>query len=393
MIIESLIVGTSLYIYNNWDKIKIKRKWSKIINSTSKFTNKTGTPIRLYKIQKVDYGYKFQVKLPYSYTKKNLSQDLDIFTEALEFKSIQITSDTKYVYMHCINTYEFKQYIPIELPPNKILIADGLTTPIIVNLNNFPHVLIGGDTGTGKTRILLVILTNLIHFNSNIDIHLLQIRKNDLGVFAKCKQVKTNSKTIEEILTTLEKINYECIKREKLIDNTKGYYNIADYNANTRNKKLNYIYVVIEEFSFLNIKYSDSKEMKKMKSKCLTYIQSIVNVGRSSGIFLITALQKPTNDSIPTAIKSQLSTRISLCIKDAPAARVILGNDKNTTLSTREIIVRTLDEEYGHSYTIDHKTIMKNIKNSIIEKKIPKKKFPPKQPPKQLSADEIISKL
>ena len=45
--------------------------------------------------------------------------------------------------------------------------------------------LIGGDTGTGKSRILLLIITNLINGCKDVDIHLLQLRKNDLGVFNK----------------------------------------------------------------------------------------------------------------------------------------------------------------------------------------------------------------
>lgn len=60
-----------------------------------------------------------------------------------------------------------------KLPGNKILIVDGLIKTIIVDMNSFPHCLIGGDTGTGKSRILLLILTNLIKYCSYIDLHLL----------------------------------------------------------------------------------------------------------------------------------------------------------------------------------------------------------------------------
>lgn len=244
-------------------------------------------------------------------------------------------------------------------------------------MNSFPHMLIGGDTGTGKSRILLLILTNLIKYCSNVELYMLQIRKNDLGVFQNYKQVKVNSKSLDEVLETLQTIDTECRRRENLIDNIKGYYNIEDYNkANTG--KLKYIYVVIEEFSFLNISKGDSKEEKQLKAKCLKHIKMIVNVGRSSGVFLITALQKPTNDSIPSDIKGQLCTRISLKIADDTAAKVILGNGHSSKLGDRELICRTLEEEKGYSYTIDHNIVMENIKDRIIEKKkvVPKKEEP-----------------
>lgn len=383
MITESIIIGGTVYLYLNWWKFKIKNKWNKIINSKSNFTNKLGKSLKIWSISKEEYGYKLVIELPYSYTVASLEKDLDIFKEGLQLESIQIESKGNIISLSCIESFKFKEYIPIKLPANKLLIASGLIRPIIVDMNSFPHMLIGGDTGTGKSRILLLIITNLIKNCVDVDIHLLQIRKNDLGVFANCKQIKSNSKTLEEVLESLNEIDSECKRREKLIDNTKGYYSIEDYNKS--NNKLNYIYVVIEEFSFLNRSQGDTKEEKKLKSQCLKRIKTIVNVGRSSGVFLITALQKPTNDSIPSDIKAQLCTRISLRIDDGPAAKVILGNEHSTDLKERELIIRTLGEEKGYSYTIEHNLITKNIKDSIIKKVDKPKKSEPENKNDSLS--------
>ena len=391
MITEGIIITSALYFIFNWDRLKIKRKWKEITFSNNKFTNKLGKTLKILDIEYTEYGYKLTIELPYSYTVEDLEKDIDIFREGLHLKSIQIESKNNVVYMHCVSFYSFKDYSGIKLPPNKLLIADGLTEPIIVNMNNFPHMLIGGDTGVGKSYLLLMILTNIIKYNFNVDIHLLQLRKNDLGVFKNCKQVKTNSNSLEEVLECLENIDKECIRRERLIDNTKGYYSIADYNRDKRNWNLNYIYVVIEEFSFLNISKGDTKEEKALKSRCLKHIKTIVNVGRSSGVFLITALQKPTNDSIPTDIKAQLTTRVSLLIKDAPAARVILGNENNTKLGNREVIVRTLEEVKGYSYTINHNLIIENIKHRIVKKDTATKKKVENNNNNQKSILEVLS--
>ena len=367
MITEALILGCIGYTYKNTDKLRIKRKWKQITFSKNEFTNKLDKTLKIHSIKRTEYGHMITIELPYSYTFKQLEGDIDIFKEGLGYKSIQLKSEGNIVHMYCVKEFKFKGYGSLKLPANKLLIADGLIEPIIVDMNKFPHMLIGGDTGTGKSRILLLILTNLIKYCSNAELYLLQIRKNDLGVFQNCSQVKVNSKTLDEVLDALKKINTECMRREKLIDNTKGYYNIEDYN-NSVYSKLKYIYVVIEEFSFLNISRGDSKEEKKLKAQCLKHIKTIVNVGRASGVFLITALQKPTNDSIPSDIKSQLCTRVSLKIADEPAAIVILGNGKASKLQERELICRTLGEQQGYSYTIDHAMVMENIKHRIIEK-------------------------
>ena len=138
---------------------------------------------------------------------------------------------------------------------------------------------------------------------------------------------------------------------------------------------MNYTYVIVDEFSFLNVSRGDSKEEKIIKQQCLKYIKSIVNVGRSSGVFLITSLQKPTADSIPSDIKSQLVTRVSMRIQDGSTSQVVLGTDEATKLKEREIIIKTNQTQYSHSYTIEHNLVKRYIKDSIIySKTMPTKK-------------------
>lgn len=49
--------------------------------------------------------------------------------------------------------------------------------------------------------------------------------------------------------------------------------------------------------------------IKSLKYESMRYLKNIANAGRSSGVFLITSLQKPTSDSIPTDIKAHLTTK------------------------------------------------------------------------------------
>lgn len=367
MITEFALLTTGYSIYKNWDKLNIHRKWKQITYSKSSFTNRLEKTLKILGIKRTEYGHIIKLELPYSYTFEALEKDLGVFKEGLRYSSIQLKNDGNIVHMYCVKKFQFNNYIPLQLPANKLLIAEGLTQPIIINMNKFPHMLIGGSTGTGKSRLLLVILTNLIKHCNDVEIYLLQLRKNDLGVFNNCKQVKMNSRTIEEVLETLKKIDKECRRRELLIDNIKGFYDIEDYNK-VCYSKLKYMYVVIEEFSFLNISRGDSKGEKDLKAQCLKHIKTLVNVGRSSGIFLITALQKPTSDSIPSDIKDQLCTRVSLKITDEPPSIVILGNGSATKLQEREVIVRTLEEQKGYSYTIEHDMVRDNIKSKEIDK-------------------------
>lgn len=353
----------------NFEEKKIKSNFREMVEKAGLFNNKHQS-LRVRQITNLDYGYKLKVGVPYGLGLEDIEKLKDILltnTGAKDIEFNRLVNKSMIGIVFITEPFKNIQYEPKKLKPHEIYVGYTYSKSVIVDLNKFPHVLIGGDTGTGKSRLLLGILTNLI-YNSNVYIHLLQVRKNDLGVFQNCKQVLSYSKSLTDVKNSLEKIDGELQRREILIDNTKGIYNVEDFNKKA-SYKLKYNYVVIEEFSFLNISKGDSKEEKKIKSDCLKYIKNLVNVGRSSGMFLITSLQKPTNDSIPTDIKAQLTTRISLTIKDTSTSVVIMGDNSATLLKEREFICKTLDTDKGHTLTIEHEDIIKNIKNSLVEKK------------------------
>ena len=85
-------------------------------------------------------------------------------------------------------------------------------------MNKFPHILIGGDTGTGKSIFLMLTLANLINQYDNVELYMLQIRKSDLVVFSKCKQVKYMARNLEEAHAVIKHLNNICIEREKEIE-------------------------------------------------------------------------------------------------------------------------------------------------------------------------------
>jgi S-DNA-T family DNA segregation ATPase FtsK/SpoIIIE len=384
IVLFSALTGVA-FNFKNADKNKIRDDFMKITYRSS-LINRQKETLKIKEIKLTDYGYFIVISLPWGIVFDEFENELDVFKEGLKLDSIHATGEKGIVELNCIKNYNFKTYAPVKLNPYEILIGDRFGSHIKVNMNNFPHVLLGGDTGSGKSRMLLVLLTNLIQ--SNVDIYLLQARKNDLGVFQNCKQVKSFSKTIDDILLSLIEVDRICKHREQLIDNTKGIYNIEDFNK-TSCYKLKYVYVVIDEFSFLNVSKGDNKYEKKQKYECLKYIKSIVNVGRSSGVFLITSLQKPTNDSIPTDIKAQLTTRISMIIKDTATSLVVMGDNSATTLKEREFVCKTLNTVKGFTMTIDHDLIMNNINRHIINKTLSKKPIYPIES----NVEDILSKI
>lgn len=366
MIIELLVSGASYYLldlYQKRDFNSYKKEFDETIERLPALKNNKNETLLLISYDPKPYGYKIKFYLPVGITTDTLQNNYLAIKQAFKLTSTQFSEDNRLITLHAIKQYDFKTFLPLRLKPHEILIGEFIGKYIVVDMNKFPHVLIGGDSGSGKSRLLFTILTNLINNSNKISLYLLQVRKNDLLVFRSCKQVKACSKVLEQVLESLQGLDLELQRREALLDIEQGYLNIADYNSKS-GKTLKYIYVVIEEFSFLNISRADSKEEKAIKAECLKHIKSIVNVGRSSGVFLITSLQKPTNDSIPSDIKAQLTTRISMMIKDGQTSRVVLGNEAAVDLGDREFICRTKNSEKGYSLTIDFPEITEYTQRS-----------------------------
>ncbi len=389
MIVELILSSGCYFIMEAYQKRgfkKFKKQFDEIITRIPELKNNKSETLNLFSYDTEEYGYKIEFMLPIGVTTNMLQEHILDVKQAFNLSYTHFTNENRLITLYGIKEYNFKQFKPYKLPPNKILIAEFIGKPVVVDMNKFPHALICGDTGTGKSRILFTILTNLINNSNKISLYLLQIRKNDLVIFRNCKQVKYCSRTLDEVLEALQEIELELLRREQLLEIEKGYLNIADYNSKSK-RTLKYIYVVIEEFSFLNTSKADSKEEKLIKAECMKHIKSIVNVGRSSGIFLLTSLQKPTSDSIPTDIKAQLTSRIALTIKDKSTCQVVMGNNSAVNLGLRELVCRTKEIETGYSYTIDFPEIQEYIKNSVVEKK------PKTEPPVEKKIENAVDIL
>ena len=199
--------GYLVYRYKNKDFITYKKEFDEIIERIPELKNNQGEKVNLIKYHPEDYGYTIKFILPVGINSSTLENHVLTIQQALKLNSTHLIANNRLITLHAINHYDFTQYLPIRLPANKLLIGEFMGNKIIVDMNKFPHMLVCGDTGTGKSRILFVILTNLIYSTNAIEIYLLQVRKNDLVIFKNCKQVKACSRTLEEVLQIKQSID------------------------------------------------------------------------------------------------------------------------------------------------------------------------------------------
>lgn len=262
---------------------------------------------KLIEDKKIKNGHVLKISIPatssFENFEKKKSQLEDHLGAVIELEKIRFTSMFT---AKCINQDLGKySFDTVKTPDNKLFIArefDG--TPFFLELDKEAHLLIGGQTGTGKSFILASILTNLIATNNNIDIYLSQIMKGEVGLFSNCKQARMTAYTLEEVAAALRKISKKIDDRSKLFAR-KGFKNLSHYNSKT-DKKLKRIFFIIEELSFFMPNENDLEDIKKLKSECWSKILDLVKAGRSSGVHFISVTQRSTCANLPSEVKSQM---------------------------------------------------------------------------------------
>lgn len=254
--------------------------------------------------------------------------------------------------------------------------VDG--SAIMAPLNEMPHLLVAGATGSGKSVLLHVLLTALTTQMTPAEMRLVLIdpKRVELSAFSKVKHLKGGKIAFEysDALLVLKALIDEMENRYKLLERA-GVRDITAYNGARKVhaaelkaskdgkleiEKLPYIVTVIDEFADL-ILQGKAFERKKKSSKSMQNIVTRVQVetmarqaakmginfvppkpdeeyatveemivrlaqlGRAAGIHLIIATQRPSIDVITGLIKANFPARIALTTSSPTDSKVILG--------------------------------------------------------------------
>ena len=372
MIVEFGVAGVLTYCvhkYRTRDIEAIKSKWYKIMSGANAYS-KNNVTYEIKTIDKYNFGYRLKIKLNDGLTFKKLEDMqntlIDNYGCVVEVKKLKSTNLASVdIVTNPLNNLEF---VPIKTKPYEAFIGyDFRGDPVVLNLARFPHLLIAGVTGSGKSRVVFSILTNLINNfdEKTINIYLTQVKKNDLRHFKHCEQVKMYARTLEDTLLMFSKINTIIDKRIVTLEKA-DVENIGDYNKKFKNKRMKYIYVSADEFSFYMPDNSDTQEVKEIKEKALKELKDIILAGRSVGVFVICSLQRTTVDNMPSTIKSQM-TRLSFRQISSLNSNNILESDAAVGLDIQEAVLLTNEYIFLRTATIDDNIMRKYLPQPVIK--------------------------
>ncbi len=188
---------------------------------------------------------------------------------------------------------------------------------VIGELNKMPHLLIAGQTGSGKSVMINTLLNSLLYRNSPSDMRLILVDPKQVemapyeGIPHLLAPIITEpEKCISALKWAVNEMErrYDLLAQEKLRD-------IRSYNQKKSEEAMPYIIIVIDELADLMMIAARDVE---------ALIVRLAQKARAVGIHLVLATQRPSVDVITGLIKANIPARIAFTVASQVDSRTIL---------------------------------------------------------------------
>lgn len=188
-----------------------------------------------------------------------------------------------------------------------------------IDIVKMPHLLIAGQTGSGKSVCVNTLISTLISKKSDKEVKFIMVDPkmvelmpyNDIPHLLVPVIIDPQQAAIALKWAVNEMEN----RYKKLMEN--GVRNIKGYNSLSFVEKMPYIVIIIDELADLMMVASGSVEES---------IARIAQKARAVGIHLVVATQRPSTDVITGMIKANLPSRISFALRSQIDSRTILDS-------------------------------------------------------------------
>lgn len=189
----------------------------------------------------------------------------------------------------------------------------------IIDIVKMPHLLIAGQTGSGKSVAVNTLISTLISKKTEKEVKFIMVDPKMVelmpynGIPHLLVPVIIDPK--QAAIALKWAVNEMENRYRSLMEN--GVRNIVGYNSLGYVEKMPYIVVIIDELADLMMVASGSVEES---------IARIAQKARAVGIHLIVATQRPSTDVITGMIKANLPSRISFSLRSQIDSRTILDS-------------------------------------------------------------------
>jgi len=190
---------------------------------------------------------------------------------------------------------------------------------IFGDLTKMPHLLVAGQTASGKSVGMNGFLISMLYKFSPSELKMIMIdpKRVELSVYNGIPHLLTPVITNpEKALNSLKWAVAEMLRRYDLATKVNAR-NLLEYNKKvSKEEKLPYIVIVIDELADLMM----SGQKKEVEGN----IARIAQMARAVGMHLIVATQRPSVDVITGLIKANIPSRIAFTVASQIDSRTVL---------------------------------------------------------------------
>jgi S-DNA-T family DNA segregation ATPase FtsK/SpoIIIE len=195
---------------------------------------------------------------------------------------------------------------------------DVAGSPIVTDLARLPHLLIAGQTGSGKSVLINAVITSLLLQATPDEVRLVLAdpKRVELAGFNGIPHLVTPVVTDhDKILNALYWATGEMDRRYRLFARATAR-NIEKYNESRSGPdRIPYVVLIIDELADLMMSAPIQVE------KAITRISQLA---RATGIHLVVATQRPSVDVITGLIKANIPARVAFATASSVDSRTII---------------------------------------------------------------------
>ncbi len=202
-------------------------------------------------------------------------------------------------------------------PLSFVIGRDIANNPIMEDLAKMPHLLVAGQTGSGKSVMINTFLTSLLYHNSPSDLKLILVDPKQVEMAPYNDMPHLLCPVINEPEKCISALKWAVAEMERRLRTMAevGKRNIGEYNTLKKEEGMPYIVIVIDELADLMMMAARDVE---------ALIVRLAQKARAAGIHLVLATQRPSVDVITGLIKANVPARIAFTVASQVDSRTII---------------------------------------------------------------------
>ncbi|WP_243239377.1 FtsK/SpoIIIE family DNA translocase [Sulfobacillus harzensis] len=213
---------------------------------------------------------------------------------------------------------ESQPFTESDSPLTVALGRDVAGAPVVARLDQMPHLLVAGATGSGKSVLINVLITSLLYRSSPDVVRLLLIDPKvvELSVYNGIPHLISPVVTEPKKAAGALRWAVQEMERRYRLFAQAGVRDVARFNQ-VGEEHLPLVVVIIDELADLMMVAPQDVEES---------IARLAQMARAAGIHLVVATQRPSVDVITGTIKANVPSRIAFAVSSQVDSRTILDS-------------------------------------------------------------------